>query len=123
MGDDVDAVELKPNQTITGQDPPEKPKKVREPSKSRTPPKEKPADASLPSKDKPLWVDEPKPVVKKPKAQPNLKPEETNQPPANTPEIIVNAGLKNKNLRKNLWQLKRKPQNHLAPNLRILLLS
>ena len=47
MGDDVDAVELKPNQTITGQDPPEKPKKVREPSKSRTPPKEKPADASL----------------------------------------------------------------------------
>ena len=53
MGDDVDAVELKPNQTITGQDPPApaKPKKVSEPSKSRTPPKQKPADEQLPAKD------------------------------------------------------------------------
>ena len=46
MGDKSDAVELKPNQTITGQDPPKsadepKPKKTREPSKSRTPPNKK----------------------------------------------------------------------------------
>ena len=44
MGDDVDAVELKPNQTITGQDPPAPVKQSR--AKSRTPPKEKPADVS-----------------------------------------------------------------------------
>ena len=58
MGDDVDAVEFIPNQTITGQDPPApaKPEKVREPSKSRTPPKEKTADEQLPTKEKPLWV-------------------------------------------------------------------
>ena len=60
MGDDIDAVELKPNQTITGQDPPAPVKQSR--AKSRTPPKEKPADA--PNKEKPQWVDEPKPVAK-----------------------------------------------------------
>ena len=95
MGDDADAVELKPNQTITGQDPPapEKPKNVREPSKSRTPPKQKPADASLPSKDKPLWVDEPKPVPKHPK--------EKELPPTKmADEAPVAAGLKNKKSKK-----------------------
>ena len=59
MGDDIDAVELKPNQTITGQDPPVPVKQSR--AKSRTPPKEKPADIS---KDKPPQVDEPKTVPK-----------------------------------------------------------
>merc|ERR1712023_351513 len=39
MGDDGDAVEFKPNQTITGQEPPAPvtPNKPREPSKSKTP--------------------------------------------------------------------------------------
>ena len=72
MGDDGDAVELKPNQTITGQDPsnpasgqnaPGKSTgKPRDSSKSRTP-KQK-SDAPLPSKEKPLWSDEPKPKTK-----------------------------------------------------------
>ena len=77
MGDDIDAVELKPNQTITGQDPPAPVKQTR--AKSRTPPKEKPADVS---KDKPLWVDEPKPV------------------PKVVDEAPVDAGLKNKKSKK-----------------------
>ena len=77
MGDDVDAVELKPNQTITGQDPPAPVKQSR--AKSRTPPKEKPADVS---KDKPPQVDEPKPVAKV------------------ADEAPVTAGLKNKKSKK-----------------------
>ena len=61
MGDDVDAVPLQPNKTITGQNAPGKSTgKPREPSKSRTP-KEK---QELPTKEKPLWSDDPKPVEK-----------------------------------------------------------
>ena len=61
MGDDVDAVPLQPNKTITGQNAPGKSTgKPREPSKSRTP-KEK---QELPTKEKPLWNDDPKPVEK-----------------------------------------------------------
>ena len=61
MGDDVDAVPLQPNKTITGQNAPGKSTgKPREPSKSRTP-KEK---QELPTKEKPLWNDEPKPIEK-----------------------------------------------------------
>ena len=78
MGDDGEAVELKPNQTITGQDPPAPVKQSR--AKSRTPPKEKPADA--PNKEKPQWVDEPKPV------------------PKVADETPVTAGLKNKKSKK-----------------------
>ena len=73
MGDDGDAVELKPNQTITGQDPsnpasgqnaPSKSTgKPRDSSKSRTP-KQKQEAPPLPSKEKPLWSDEPKPKNK-----------------------------------------------------------
>ena len=66
MGEKSDAVELKPNQTVTG--------KPRESSKSRTPKKtdseeqiRKAVQALVPTKDKPLWVDEPKPVEKKAK--------------------------------------------------------
>ena len=89
MGDDMDAVELKPNQTITGQDPPAPVKQSR--AKSRTPPKEKPADVS--TKEKPQWVDEPKPVPKNPK--------EKEQPPTKmVDESPVTAGLKNKKSKK-----------------------
>ena len=78
MGDDIDAVELKPNQTITGQDPPAPVKQSR--AKSRTPPKEKPAE--VPTEDKPQWVDEPKPV------------------PKVADEAPVSTGLKNKKPKK-----------------------
>ena len=68
MGDKSDAVELKPNQTVTG--------KSRESSKSRTPKKtdseekiHKAVQTLVPTKDKPLWVDEPKPVENKAKKQ------------------------------------------------------
>ena len=72
MGDDVSAVELQPNKTITGQDPtnlvsgqnaPGKSTgKPRDQSKSRTP-KDK-QETPLPTKEKPLWNDEPTPVEK-----------------------------------------------------------
>ena len=68
MGEKSDAVELKPNQTVTG--------KSRESSKSRTPKKtdseekiHKAVQTLVPTKDKPLWVDEPKPVEKKGKKE------------------------------------------------------
>ena len=77
MGEDIDAVELKPNQTVTGQDPPAPVKQSR--AKSRTPPKEKPAETS---KDKPPQVNEPKPVAKV------------------ADEAPVTAGLKNKKSKK-----------------------
>ena len=69
MGEKSDAVDLKPNQTVTGQKP-------RESSKSRTPKKtdseekiHKAVQTLVPTKDKPLWVDEPKPVEKKAKKE------------------------------------------------------
>ena len=72
MGEKSDAVSLKPNQTVTGQNAPGKSTgKPRETSKSRTPEKtdseekiHKAVQALVPTKDKPLWVDEPKPVEK-----------------------------------------------------------
>ena len=74
MGEKSDAVELKPNQTVTG--------KSRESSKSRTPKKtdseekiHQAVQALVPTKDKPLWVDEPKPVEKKAKKQKPDAPE------------------------------------------------
>ena len=74
MGEKSDAVELKPNQTVTG--------KSRESSKSRTPKKtdseekiHKAVQTLVPTKDKPLWVDEPKPVEKKAKKQKPPAPE------------------------------------------------
>ena len=92
MGDDVDAVPLQPNKTITGQDPtnlvsgqnaPSKSTgKPRDQSKSRTP-KEK-QEAPLPTKEKPLWNDEPTPVEKTTK----LKPPKKNIPPVNSEEVI-----------------------------------
>ena len=112
MGDDIDAVELKPNQTITGQDPPAPVKQTR--AKSRTPPKEKPADA--PNKEKPQWVDEPKPVPKNPK--------EKEQPPTKmADEASVTAGLKIESQRKNPSQLRPQHQSPLVQSQRILLLS
>ena len=74
MGEKSDAVELKPNQTVTG--------KSRESSKSRTPKKtdseekiHKAVQTLVPTKDKPLWVDEPKPVEKKAKKEKPVAPE------------------------------------------------
>ena len=74
MGEKSDAVELKPNQTVTG--------KAKESSKSRTPKKtdseekiHKAVQTLVPTKDKPLWVDEPKPVEKKAKKQKPDAPE------------------------------------------------
>ena len=74
MGEKSDAVELTPNQTVTG--------KSRESSKSRTPKKtdseekiHKAVQTLVPTKDKPLWVDEPKPVEKKVKKQKPDAPE------------------------------------------------
>ena len=68
MGEKSYAVELKPNQTVTG--------KSREASKSRTPKKtdseekiHKAVQTLVPTKDNPLWVDEPKPVEKKGKKE------------------------------------------------------
>ena len=75
----------------------------------------------MPTKDKPLWVDEPKPVDKKAKKQkPDIlqefEPEkdgnlvlvrETHKPPTNTPEMIDEAAKaagvkKSKNKKKNV---------------------
>ena len=74
MGEKSDAVELKPNQTVTG--------KSRESSKSRTPKKtdseekiHKAVQTLVPTGDKPLWVDEPKPVEKKGKKEKPVAPE------------------------------------------------
>ena len=111
MGEKSEAVPLKPNQTVTG---------ASARSKSRSP--KKPTDSEekihkavqtlVPTKDKPLWVDEPKPVEKTAKKQkPNILQEfepdkdgksvlvrETHKPPTNTPEVIdaaaKAAGLK-----------------------------
>ena len=89
QGEDIDAVELKPNQTVTGQDPPAPVKQTR--AKSRTPPKQKPDDVS--TKEKPQWVDEPKPVPKNPK-------EKELAPTKMADEAPVAAGLKNKKSKK-----------------------
>ena len=111
MGEKSEAVPLKPDQTVTGQNASAR-------SKSRSP--KKPTDSEekihkavqtlVPTKDKPLWVDEPKPVEKK--AKKNILQEfepdengkmvlvrETHKPPTNTPEEI------NKNIKKH------KPKN------------
>ena len=70
MGEKSEAVPLKPDQTVTGQNASAR-------SKSRSP--KKPTDSEekihkavqtlVPTKDKPLWVDEPKPVEKKAKKE------------------------------------------------------
>ena len=106
MGDDVDAVPLQPNKTITGQDPtslvsgqnaPGKSTgKPRDQSKSRTP-KEK-QEAPLPTKEKPLWNDEPTPVEKTTK----LKPPKKNIPPVNSEEVIQENTKKQKSNKKSV---------------------
>ena len=95
MGDDVDAVPLQPNKTITGQNAPGKSTgKPRDPSKSRTP-KEK---QELPTKEKPLWNDDPKPVEKTTK----LKPPKKNTPPVNSEEVIQENTKKQKSNKKSV---------------------
>ena len=97
MGDDVDAVPLQPNKTITGQDPPGKSTgKPRPPSKSRTP-KDK-QETPLPTKEKPLWNDEPTPVEKTTK----LKPPKKNTPPVNSEEVIQENTKKQKSNKKSV---------------------
>ena len=94
-----DAVPLKPNQTVTGQTVPSK-KTKRTDSEEKI---HKAVQTLVPTKDKPLWVDEPKPVEKKARKQkPNVLQEferdkdgkmvlvkETHQPPTNSPEMIL----------------------------------
>jgi hypothetical protein len=95
MGEKSDAVELKPNQTVTG--------KPRESSKSRTPKKtdseekiHKAVQTLVPTKDKPLWVDEPKPVEKKGKKEKPVAPE--------VADVAAEAPIqkKSKNKKKNV---------------------
>ena len=95
MGEKSDAVDLKPNQTVTG--------KSRESSKSRTPKKtdseekiHKAVQALVPTKDKPLWVDEPKPVEKKAKKHKPDAPE--------VADVAAEAPIqkKSKNKKKNV---------------------
>ena len=106
MGDDVDAVPLQPNKTITGQEPtnlvsgqnaPGKSTgKPRDPSKSRTP-KDK-QETPLPTKEKPLWNDEPTPVEKTTK----LKPPKKNTPPVNSEEVNQENTKKQKSNKKSV---------------------
>ena len=95
MGEKSDAVELKPNQTVTG--------KSRESSKSRTPKKtdseekiHKAVQTLVSTKDKPLWVDEPKPVEKKAKKEKPVAPE--------VADVAAEAPIqkKSKNKKKNV---------------------
>ena len=95
MGEKSDAVELKPNQTVTG--------KSRESSKSRTPKKtdseekiHKAVQTLVPTGDKPLWVDEPKPVEKKAKKEKPVAPE--------VADVAAEAPIqkKSKNKKKNV---------------------
>ena len=115
MGEKSDAVELKPNQTVTGQNASAR-------SKSRSPRKStdseekihKAVQTLVPTKDKPLWVDEPKPVEKKAKKE-NQMPQKWRMLPPR-PQY-----KRNPRTRRKTWQLKRK---HLqAPSLKILLWS
>ena len=92
MGEKSDAVELKPNQTVTG--------KSRESSKSRTPKKtdseekiHKAVQTLVPTKDKPLWVDEPKPVEKKGKKEKPVAPE--------VADVAAEAPMQKKSKNKN----------------------
>ena len=97
MGEKSDAVPLQPNQTVTGEIKP------RDTSKSRSP---KPTDSEekihkavqtlVPTKDKPLWVDEPKPVEKKAKKEKPVAPE--------VADVAAEAPMqkKSKNKKKNV---------------------
>ena len=97
MGEKSDAVPLKPNQTVTGQNASAR-------SKSRSP--KKPTDSEekihkavqtlVPTKDKPLWVDEPKPVEKKAKKEKPVAPE--------VADVAAEAPMqkKSKNKKKNV---------------------
>ena len=97
MGEKSDAVALKPNQTVTGQNASAR-------SKSRSP--KKPTDSEekihkavqtlVPTKDKPLWVDEPKPVEKKGKKEKPVAPE--------VADVAAEAPIqkKSKNKKKNV---------------------
>ena len=95
MGEKSEAVPLKPNQTVTG---------ASARSKSRSP--KKPTDSEekihkavqtlVSTKDKPLWVDEPKPVEKKGKKEKPVAPE--------VADVAAEAPIqkKSKNKKKNV---------------------
>ena len=94
MGEKSEAVPLKPNQTVTGQNASAR-------SKSRSP--KKPTDSEekihkavqtlVPTKDKPLWVDEPKPVEKKAKKEKPVAPE--------VADVAAEAPMQKKSKNKN----------------------
>ena len=97
MGEKSEAVPLKPDQTVTGQNASAR-------SKSRSP--KKPTDSEekihkavqtlVPTKDKPLWVDEPKPIEKKAKKEKPVAPE--------VADVAAEAPMqkKSKNKKKNV---------------------
>ena len=97
MGEKSEAVPLKPDQTVTGQNASAR-------SKSRSPKKptdseekiHKAVQALVPTKDKPLWVDEPKPVEKKAKKEKPVAPE--------VADVAAEAPIqkKSKNKKKNV---------------------
>ena len=97
MGEKSEAVPLKPNQTVTGQNASAR-------SKSRSPKKltdseekiHKAVQTLVPTKDKPLWVDEPKPVEKKAKKEKPVAPE--------VADVAAEAPMqkKSKNKKKNV---------------------
>ena len=92
MGEKSEAVPLKPNQTVTG---------ASARSKSRSP--KKPTDSEekihkavqtlVPTGDKPLWVDEPKPVEKKGKKEKPVAPE--------VADVAAEAPMQKKSKNKN----------------------
>ena len=92
MGEKSEAVPLKPNQTVTG---------ASARSKSRSP--KKPTDSEekihkavqtlVSTKDKPLWVDEPKPVEKKGKKEKPVAPE--------VADVAAEAPIQKKSKNKN----------------------
>ena len=94
MGEKSEAVPLKPDQTVTGQNASAR-------SKSRSP--KKPTDSEekihkavqtlVPTKDKPLWVDEPKPVEKKAKKEKPVAPE--------VADVAAEAPIQKKSKNKN----------------------
>ena len=95
MGEKSEAVPLKPNQTVTGASARSKSRSPKKPTDSEEK-IHKAVQALVPTKDKPLWVDEPKPVEKKGKKEKPVAPE--------VADVAAEAPIqkKSKNKKKNV---------------------
>ena len=95
MGEKSEAVPLKPNQTVTGASARSKSRSPKKPTDSEEK-IHKAVQALVPTKDKPLWVDEPKPVEKKAKKEKPVAPE--------VADVAAEAPIqkKSKNKKKNV---------------------